>query len=247
MERGPLYNFLSMAARDGQWTLDECPRPIDRQDCSHITHFMSATLSVWLVHPESEMITAFRYRFAGLSHVEFHEQRFEDLAPHDCFVTAGNSFGIMTAGIDAAVVNYFGRSIMRDVQTRILADFLGEQPIGTAFVVPTHHPRVPFLVHAPTMRVPTSIDDTANIYSATWAAFLAIHAHNRDHVDKIQSVALPAFGTGFGQVSFDEAARQMAVAYSHYLRPPSTLDWDLVVARHKSICYDGNKRVVRQA
>ncbi|HVI03346.1 MAG TPA: hypothetical protein VM869_31835 [Enhygromyxa sp.] len=35
-------------------------------------------------------------------------------------------------------------------------------------------------------------------------------------------LVFPAMGTGFGQLEFDEGARQMAVAYAHYLRPPAT-------------------------
>lgn len=57
--------------------------------------------------------------------------------------------------------------------------------------------------------------------------------------------ATPAMGTGFGGVRFDEAARQMAVAYDHFLHPPRRLNWDTVVARHKAISYDGDRRVRR--
>lgn len=202
-------------------------------------------LRLWLAHPEAEMIAAFRERFAGLPRVEFFQCRFEDLPAHDCFVTAGNSFGIMTAGIDAAVVDFFGREIMSKVQQHIQEHFLGEQPVGTAFMVETGHAKVPRLVHAPTMRVPTSIDDTAAVYSATWAALLAVHGHNAAGQEPIETVGLPAFGTGFGQVPFHEAARQMAVAYEHYLHPPARLDWDAVIARQKAICYDRGRRAVR--
>ena len=41
---------------------------------------------------------------------------------------------------------------MRRVQLHILDQFFGEQPVGTAFILPTDHPDVPFLAHAPTMR-----------------------------------------------------------------------------------------------
>ena len=64
-----------------------------------------------------------------------------------------------------------------------------------------------------------------------------------DH--KIEVVALPAMGTGFGGVSFDEAARQMAAAYRHYLEPPHRLDWDFVAERQLAVCYDGGRQVVR--
>jgi len=52
-------------------------------------------------------------------------------------VTAGNSFGLMTAGIDAAVVRFFGEPLMQRVQHRIMDEFFGEQPVGTAFVLST--------------------------------------------------------------------------------------------------------------
>ena len=123
--------------------------------------------------------------------------------------------------------------------------YLGEQPVGTAFVLPTGHASIPFLVHAPTMRVPGSISGTDRVYAATWAALLAVYAHNIDSDEKIETVAFPAMGTGFGGVPFDEAARQMAAAYRHYLEPPHRLDWDFVVSRHKAICYDEDRQVVR--
>jgi O-acetyl-ADP-ribose deacetylase (regulator of RNase III) len=200
---------------------------------------------VCLVHPDGAMCDAFRGRFAGLPGVRVVRGRFEDLGPHDCFVTAGNAFGLMTAGIDAAVVRFFGDGLMRRVQQRVLDQFFGEQPVGTAFVVPTGHPDVPFLAHAPTMRVPGSIEGTDKVYAATWAALLAVHAHNVTADRKIEVVAFPAMGTGFGGVPFDEAARQMAVAYRHYREPPHRLDWDFVVERHKAVCYDGDRQVAR--
>jgi O-acetyl-ADP-ribose deacetylase (regulator of RNase III) len=200
--------------------------------------------NIWLVHPEEEMCAAFRNRFAGLPGVRVIRGLFEDLDPHDCFVTAGNSFGIMTAGIDAAVVRFFGEQLMEHVQLHIMDRYLGEQPVGTAFVEPTGHAHYPFLVHAPTMRVPGGIDGTDNVYRATWAALVAIHLHNVTADRKIETVALPAMGTGFGRVPFDEAARQMAVAYRHYLNPPHRFDWTFVIERHKAICYDGDRQVV---
>ncbi len=200
---------------------------------------------LWLVHPDEAMCAAFRQRFAGLPRVRVIRGRFEDLEPHDCFVTAGNAFGIMTAGIDAAVVRRFGEELMQRVQHRIMDQFFGEQPVGTAFVLPTGDPTLPFLVHAPTMRVPGSIEGTDKVYAATWAALLAIQAHNQTAEQKIEIAAFPALGTGFGGVPFGEAARQMAVAYRHLLEPPHRLDWDFVAERQLAICYDGGRQVVR--
>jgi len=206
---------------------------------------MPIPLDLWLIHPEPEFCAAFRERFVGLPNVRVIQTRFEDLDPHDCFVTAGNSFGIMNAGIDAAVIRKHGPELMARVQHRILDEFLGEQPLGTAFLERTGDPRFPFVVHAPTMRVPGSIEGSDKVYSATWAALLCVYRHNAAGLDPIRTVAFPAFGTGFGGMPAREAARQMAAAYRHYLEPPHRLDWETVVARHRAIAYDGSRQVAK--
>jgi O-acetyl-ADP-ribose deacetylase (regulator of RNase III) len=207
---------------------------------------MPFPLSIWLVHPERSACDAFATRFSDLPDVRVVQSTFEQLEPHDAFVTAGNAFGIMTAGIDAAVVRVLGPDMMRQVQERIQDEFLGEQPVGTAMILPTESHWCRFIVHAPTMRVPGSISGTDKVYCATWAASQSTYRHNvlhRDTNQQIRTLALPAMGTGFGGMSYDECARQMAAAYSHYLRPPARLDWDTVIERHKAISYDGDRQV----
>ncbi|WP_425617225.1 macro domain-containing protein [Anatilimnocola sp. NA78] len=201
--------------------------------------------NLWLVHPHEEMCESFRRRFAGLPGVRVIQGRFENLEPHDCFVTAGNAFGIMTAGIDAAVIHRLGEPLMERVQFKIMNEYFGEQPVGTAFVIETGSAEIPFLCHAPTMRVPGPINGTDKVYSATWAALLAIQAHNQSSSQKIFTAAMPAMGAGFGGVPHDEAARQMSVAYRHFCDPPHRLDWDFVARRQLAICYDGKQQVVK--
>lgn len=178
---------------------------------------------------------AFRARFQSLPRVTVVESRWEQMPPHDCFVTAGNSYGLMSAGIDAAVVHDLGEQIQEAVQLHILNAFLGEQPVGTAFLLPTGDRRVPLLCHAPTMRVPGDISDTDNVYRATRAALLCIYHHNRATETPIETVVFPAFGAGFGRVSEDEAARQMAVAWRLFLEAPYPPDWDRVTMREQLI------------
>ena len=131
---------------------------------------MSLPLDLWLVHPEDEMCEAFEVHFKGLPNVRVVKSRYEDLDPHDCFVTAGNCYGIMTAGIDAAVVAFHGEELMQRIQHHILDEFLGEQPVGTCFIQSTGNPDYPFIAHSPTMRVPGSIAGSDKVYLATWAA-----------------------------------------------------------------------------
>ena len=207
---------------------------------------MPFPLELWLVHPDAAACDAFRERFDGVPDVRVLQSRFEELAPHDCFVTAANSYGIMNAGIDAAVVRFHGDDLMRRVQHRIQDEFLGEQPIGTSFIEPTANPRYPFVAHTPTMRVPGSIAGTDKVYSATWAALLAVYRHNAgcDPAARIATVAFPAMGAGYGGVAFTEVARQMAAAYEHYRHPPHRLNWETAAARQHAIIYDGDRRVV---
>jgi O-acetyl-ADP-ribose deacetylase (regulator of RNase III) len=206
---------------------------------------MALPIDLWLIHPETEMCTAFRERFAGLPRVTVIQSTFEDLPPHDCFVTAANSFGIMNAGIDAAVIRFHGVDLMKRIQFRIMDEYLGEQPIGTAMIEPTGNANYPFVAHAPTMRVPGSIQGTDKVYVSAWAALVAIYRHNTQSEQKINSVAFPAMGTGFGSVPFSEAARQMAAAYRNYLDPPHRMDWEMVTIRHQVINYDGTRQVAR--
>ena len=207
---------------------------------------MPLPIDVWLIHPEAEMCDAFSNRFAGLPNVSVVESKFEDLPPHDCFVTAANSFGITNAGIDAAVISVHGEELMKAVQYHILDRYLGEQPIGTSFLQPTGNDDYPFIAHTPTMRVPGSIAGTDKIYTATWAAFLAVYQHNAspDVPKKIRQIVFPAMGAGFGGVAYSEVARQMAVAYDHYLNPPHRMEWEMVTGREKAITYDAGRKVV---
>ena len=201
---------------------------------------------IWLIHPSPEACAAFERRFAGLPNIRTLEQRYEQLTAHDCFVTAGNAYGVMTAGIDAAIIARFGAGLMREVQEHIMEHYLGEQPVGSAFIVPTGDRARPYLCHAPTMRMPGPIAKTSNVYAATFAALTAAHRYNVEHDGELKTLVFPAMGTGFGQMEFDESARQMAVAYAHYLRPPAHPTWDGLIARERRICYDGDLRVLNR-
>ena len=89
-----------------------------------------------LVDRGKEFCDVLRWRFRSHPEVEIVCGRFEDLPSFDCVVTAGNSFGLMDAGMDLAVVRFFGRHVMELIQKQILDDYLGEQPVGTCIIVP---------------------------------------------------------------------------------------------------------------
>jgi O-acetyl-ADP-ribose deacetylase (regulator of RNase III) len=155
-------------------------------------------------------------------------------------VSAANSFGLMDGGVDLAITRFFGVQLMERVQAHILREYLGEQPVGTSFIVETHHPKHPFLAHTPTMRVPMAITGTDNVYVAMRAMLLAVRQHNTCSSDTIRKVACPGLGTATGRVPPKEAARQMALAYQSYLRPLTTVDWPTAQARHAAIGRGGD-------
>lgn len=171
--------------------------------------------------------------------IEIHLGRFEDLPAFDCVATAGNSFGLMDAGMDLAVHKFFGPQVMERVQKQILTDYLGEQPVGTCLIVPTDHPKHPYMAHAPTMRVPMNISGTDHVYLATWAVLTAIHRHNRESAPKIRVLVCPAFGTGTGGVQPLEAGVQMRLAYEHFSRPPQYINPSMAQTRQERVHYGG--------
>ncbi len=193
-----------------------------------------------IVDPKPALCAVFHEYFEGLPDVEIVAARFERLPVFDCMVSAANSFGLMDGGVDAAITNFFGDSLMQRVQERILQEFLGEQNVGTSIIVETGHPDHPFIAHTPTMRSPMEIAHTDNIYRATWAMLLAVRQHNAGHERKIRVVACPGLGTGTGHVPFAEAARQMSMAYRNFLNPPRSISWDLATDRQLEIRYGGD-------
>ena len=146
----------------------------------------------------------------------------------------------MDGGVDLAITMFFGPSLPARVQQRILIEYLGEQPVGTSMIVETNHPRHPFIAHTPTMRVPMTIAYTDHAYLAMWAMLLAVRRHNLTSPTPIRSVACPGLGTATGRVPAAEAARQMALAYRHFLHPPTALDWSLATERQREIRFGGD-------
>lgn len=188
-----------------------------------------------LVAPDYSLYKAFQASFSYLPRVEIVNDCFENIKEYDCLVSPANSFGMMDGGMDAAIIKFFGRSLEEKVQQRILDDFLGEQPIGTSIIIETEHIKHAFLAHIPTMRVPMKIRNTDIPYVAMWAMLLAIRQHNKNFQDSIKSVVCPGFGTGIGCVSHGEAARQMALAYDHFVYPPKFINCFVAASKQLQI------------
>jgi len=132
----------------------------------------------------------------------------------DAIVSPANSFGFMDGGLDYYLSKYFGSGLQERLQKTIRKEYDGELLVGQAVVLETGNKSFPYLVSAPTMRVPMDISGTINPYLAALAAFTAVEKFNSDS-KRINSILVPGMGTGVGKVPFDIAARQMRTAYEH--------------------------------
>jgi O-acetyl-ADP-ribose deacetylase (regulator of RNase III) len=150
--------------------------------------------------------------FADLEGVEVVEGNLLDLAC-DAIVAPANSFGDMSGGIDKAIDDFHQGEAQRRLRAAIEEQFFGELPVGAALVVEMPARRFPFVVAAPTMRIPGNIAGSINAYLALRAALVAVVRFNAGAARRILSLAAPGLGAGVGGMSGAEAAEQMRTAY----------------------------------
>ena len=152
------------------------------------------------------------YHFHGVPAVEVVQGNLLD-SGCQAIVSPANSFGDMSGGIDKAIDDLHGGDPQRLVMAAIREHYFGELPVGAALVVELSAGRMRFVIAAPTMRIPGSVQGSLNAYLAMRAALVAVLRHNASGARPIRSLAVPGLGTGVGGIDPDEAAEQMRVAY----------------------------------
>jgi O-acetyl-ADP-ribose deacetylase (regulator of RNase III) len=159
------------------------------------------------------IVDAWREQFAHAPDVEISQGDIFDLVA-DAIVSPANSFGFMDGGIDLVYSERFGWDLQERLQQLLRSEHDGELPVGQAVVVPTLHATIPFLVSAPTMRIPMNVSDTLNAYLAFRAAIRAARQFNQTATEPIESVLCPGLGTAIGAMPARRCARQMHYAYT---------------------------------
>ena len=112
----------------------------------------------------------------------------------------------------------------------------------------TGNNRIPYLIAAPTMRVPMILADTVNPYLVARAALLLVK-HGTIPMGNlvgepvsaaITSIAFPGLGTGVGRVGPNTCARQMRVAIEHVLLGDTSFPrtWAEAQMRHQLLYTD---------
>jgi O-acetyl-ADP-ribose deacetylase (regulator of RNase III) len=145
----------------------------------------------------------------------------------DAVVSPANSFGWMDGGVDYAYSKHFGWQVQENLQQQLARMPFGELLVGEALIVPTGNARIPYLISAPTMRVPMRITDPADIMLAVRAAVALARKHSFSHI------AFPGMGTGCGDVAPWDAARATLAGIRAALAPPAApAGWREAQQRH---------------
>lgn len=173
-------------------------------------------MRVLLVDLKPSLTEAWKVEFESYDEVTVHCTDYFTY-PTDAMVSPANSFGFMDGGLDLPIRTKLGIDIEAKVKQLIVGKYHGEMPVGVAEILATGHKSWPFLVVAPTMRIPERVAETCNAYVAFRAILLAVRrfAH-------INTLLVPGLATGCGAMDSEKCARQMLLAYQQVQGPPDT-------------------------
>src|SRR3569833_335472 len=131
----------------------------------------------------------------------------------DAIVSAANSFGDLSGGVDKHIDDFFEGRAQRLLVPEIRERYFGEMPVGCAIILPIRGARIPYLISAPTMRTPSSVAATINAYLAFRAVLVAVQQHNEKQTEApITHIAVPGLCTGIGAMPYEQSAVQMRAA-----------------------------------
>jgi O-acetyl-ADP-ribose deacetylase (regulator of RNase III) len=115
-------------------------------------------VKIILAARESDLADAWERHCGDLPDVTVHRGSILDLSV-DAVVSSANSFGFMDGGIDRLYSQHFGWEVQDRLQKLIRTRHHGELLVGAAEIVGTGNLRIPFVIAAPTMRVPMILFD----------------------------------------------------------------------------------------
>jgi O-acetyl-ADP-ribose deacetylase (regulator of RNase III) len=167
-------------------------------------------LKLTLVDVNPAVVAALREAFASSPEVSVVLGDLLEVA-HGTVVSPANSQGFMDGGIDHAYAAFFGEAFRRSVRDAMLAQPEGFLPIGAAMALPTGHPRVRYVVFAPTMTTPEHVYPE-NAYRALRAALRLMSRSP----ELGSTLFCPGMTTLVGGVAPRDAAREMFQAYADW-------------------------------
>lgn len=204
-------------------------------------------LKIILSAVEKELYDSWKTFCGALPNVEIYHGSILDLSV-DAIVSPANSYGFMDGGIDMLYSHRFGWNVQRKLQELIQKKYHGELLIGQADIVETNNLQIPFVISAPTMRVPMILKDSVNPYLVARAVFLLIKhgtffdgKYKGEPINKfVQSIAFSGLATGVGKIGFNTCARQMQKAIEDFVLDKNTFpqSWVDASAKHQELYTD---------
>ena len=176
-------------------------------------------MKIVLAAVEDDLADAWERHCGDLPGVSVHRGSILDLSV-DAVVSPANSFGFMDGGIDHLYSHHFGWEVQDRLQELIRTRHHGELLVGAAEIVETGNLRIPFVIAAPTMRVPMVLARHGQPVPGGPRGAAARQARRRpvgalagEPVSAaVQSVAFPGLGTGVGRVGPNTCAHQVRAA-----------------------------------
>jgi O-acetyl-ADP-ribose deacetylase (regulator of RNase III) len=184
-----------------------------------------STMKIILAETQKDLINEWKKFFKDIPSVSvYHGSIFDN--PCDAIVSPANSFGFMDGGLDLALSKYLGWHVQERLQTKIKTKHYGELLVGQAEIIETDNTNFPYLISAPTMRLPMVLTKTVNPFLAMRAILLLITKGKFENgnliSELVNSVVISGLGTGVGCVSATNCARQMRIAYGQVILNETT-------------------------
>jgi len=190
-------------------------------------------MNIYLRDRSQVLVDAWNEVFKGHNNVKascgdiFREGEHLDV---DAIVSPANSFGYMDGGIDFVYSDYFGWGIGDILREKLWSEYDGELLVGQAVVIDMRPAaaqvkrpdgeklrlradRIPYLISAPTMRVPANVSNTVNAFLA-FRAVLRVAKQNN-----FSGILCPGLATAIGQMPPRICAVQMFEAYRQFEKP----------------------------
>ncbi len=191
--------------------------------------------SIHLIDKNAELVKYWSEAFAGIENVQASNIDYFS-EPVDAIISPANSFGIMDGGIDLAIRNTVGFKAEENLRKAILKDHHGELPVGSAIIVPTENVKWPYLVSAPTMRIPSDVSSSLNAYLAFRAILNVIKNFNESSINhKIKSISCCGLATGIGKMKARKCAGQMRAAYTYMYKQPRIPSFNEIHEVHRKL------------
>src|SRR5688572_3750948 len=204
-------------------------------------------MKIYLADIEPSITEAYEQFCGDLDFITIHRGSILTISC-DAVISPANSFGFMDGGIDMVYSQYFGWIVQQRLQSLIKKYHNGELLIGNAEIVETDKPHIPFVIAAPTMRVPMTLKNSVNPYLATRAVLLLIKQGifkegnfiNESISKYVTSIAIPGLGTGVGGIGPNTCAKQVRAAIDDILldKHQFPLTWADAQEKHQKLYRD---------